>query len=184
VITTLIKRIACRLDKSKIPYMIIGGQAVLLYGTPRLTRAIDITLGVDTDQWPLMDKICRDLGLRMLPDEPKGFAEQTKVLPAEDPGSRIWVDFIFSFTPYEAQAINRAKEVSMEGYPVKFASCEDVIIHKMIAARAVDLEDVRHMLTKNRERIDLDYLRRTLGEFSNLPEHQRILEDFEDLLRR
>ena len=88
MITTLIKRIACRLDKSKIPYMIIGGQAVLLYGTPRLTRAIDITLGVDTDQWPLMDKICRDLGLRMLPDEPKGFAEQTKVLPAEDPGSR------------------------------------------------------------------------------------------------
>lgn len=29
--------------------MIIGGQAVLLYGEPRLTRYIDITLGIDTE---------------------------------------------------------------------------------------------------------------------------------------
>ena len=29
--------------------MIIGGQAVLLYGEPRLTRDIDITLGVNAN---------------------------------------------------------------------------------------------------------------------------------------
>lgn len=27
--------------------MVIGGQAMLLYGEPRLTKEIDITLGVD-----------------------------------------------------------------------------------------------------------------------------------------
>ncbi|MEA1964244.1 MAG: hypothetical protein U9O41_03845 [Candidatus Aerophobetes bacterium] len=32
------------LEKYNIPYMIIGGQAVLLYGKPRLTRDIDVTL--------------------------------------------------------------------------------------------------------------------------------------------
>jgi hypothetical protein len=30
--------------------MIIGGQAVLLYGEPRLTKDIDITLGVNVDR--------------------------------------------------------------------------------------------------------------------------------------
>ena len=50
MIEKLIKKIARHLDKDKIPYMIIGGQAVLLYGTPRLTRDIDITLGIDTDK--------------------------------------------------------------------------------------------------------------------------------------
>ncbi|GAH87084.1 unnamed protein product, partial [marine sediment metagenome] len=30
--------------------MIIGGQAVLLYGEPRLTRDIDVTLGDDIDK--------------------------------------------------------------------------------------------------------------------------------------
>jgi hypothetical protein len=29
--------------------MVTGGQAVLLYGEPRLTKDIDVTLGVDTD---------------------------------------------------------------------------------------------------------------------------------------
>lgn len=39
---------AC-LDKNNLPYMIIGGQAVLLYGEPRLTGDIDIALGVGVD---------------------------------------------------------------------------------------------------------------------------------------
>jgi len=162
--------------------MIIGGQAVLLYGTPRLTRDIDIAVGVATDQFPTMEKVCRDSGLKPLPASPAGFAERTKVLPAEDAESRIRVDFIFSFTPYEAQAIERARKVPMEGYPVRFAACEDVIIHKMVAARAIDLEDVRHILAKNKEQIDFDYLRRWLLEFGKLPGYERILADFESLL--
>jgi len=35
VIEKLIKKIGLGLDKAKIPYMIIGGQAVLLYGSPK-----------------------------------------------------------------------------------------------------------------------------------------------------
>jgi hypothetical protein len=30
--------------------MVIGGQVVLLYGEPRLTRNIDITLGIDVNE--------------------------------------------------------------------------------------------------------------------------------------
>lgn len=51
MIEELIARIARSLDNEKVPYMIIGGQAVLLYGRPRLTRDIDITLGVDTNRF-------------------------------------------------------------------------------------------------------------------------------------
>ena len=43
---TLLTTISRELGKAGLPYMIIGGQAVLLYGTPRLTNDIDITLGV------------------------------------------------------------------------------------------------------------------------------------------
>ena len=184
MIEKLIKNIAQRLDKDEIPYMIIGGQAVLLYGTPRLTRDIDITLGVDTDKFLLIEGICRKLGLKILPENPEDFASQTKVLPAEDLKSRIRVDFIFSFTEYEAQAIKRTKKVLMNGYLVKFASCEDVIIHKMIAARAVDEEDVKNILIKNKNLIDFKYIKRWLSEFSKLSEHKDILVRFNDLLEQ
>ena len=183
MIEKLIKKIAQRLDEDKVPYMIIGGQAVLLYGTPRLTRDIDITLGIDTDKFPLIEGICRKLGLKVLPENPEDFTRETKVLPAEELKLRIRVDFIFSFTPYEAQAIKRTKEVVMNGYPVKFASCEDVIIHKMFAGRAVDEEDVKNILIKNKKSIDLEYIRRWLSEFSKIPEHKGILEKFSSLLK-
>ena len=183
MIEKLIKKIAQHLDKEEIAYMIIGGQAVLLYGTPRLTRDIDITLGVDTDKFLLIEKICKRLGLKILPEKPENFATETKVLPTEEPKIRIRVDFIFSFTPYEEQAISRTKKVLMNGYPVKFASCEDVIIHKMIAARAVDEEDVKNILLKNKNSIDPKYIREWLSEFSKIPEHKGILEKFNSLLQ-
>ncbi len=184
MIEELIKSIAQCLDKDKVPYMIIGGQAVLLYGSVRLTRDIDITLGVDTDKLALIEGVCTKAGLKILPDNPEDFARDTKVLPAEQSNSRIRVDFIFSFTPYEAQAIDRAKEIPMKDYPVKFASCEDVIIHKMLAARAVDIEDVKNILIKNRNSIDLKYTERWLLEFSRISEHEGILESFNGLLRQ
>jgi hypothetical protein len=182
MIAALIKRIAQHLDASRVPYMIIGGQAVLLYGRPRVTRDIDITLGLDTNRFSIIDKLRKDMDLRVLTEDPEGFAVRTKVFPTEDAPSRIRVDFIFSFTPYERQAIERANQVMMEGYPVRFASREDVIIHKLFAARAIDLEDVRYILAKSKEQIDLAYIRAWLSEFSSLPEHERIGEDFERLI--
>ena len=82
MIDSLLSKIAMQLDKEKIPYMLIGGQAVLLYGTPRLTRDIDITLGIDSDQAALVEKICRRLKLNILPKDVERFVQETKVLPA------------------------------------------------------------------------------------------------------
>ena len=48
--TKLLKKIAIALDQKGIPYMVIGGQAVLLHGEPRMTRDIDITVGITTEQ--------------------------------------------------------------------------------------------------------------------------------------
>lgn len=46
----LLKKIASELATEKIPYMIIGGQALLIYGEPRLTKDIDITLGEEMEE--------------------------------------------------------------------------------------------------------------------------------------
>lgn len=183
MIEKLIKHLARHLDRLKVPYMIIGGQAVLLYGRPRLTRDIDITLGVDTDKFELVEGLCEKLKLKILVADPKDFAEDTKVLPVEDPDSKVRIDFIFSFTPYEAQAIENARQILIDGYQVKFASCEDVIIHKMVAGRAIDEEDVKSILIKNKDTADLEYIRKWLSEFCNITGHGDILERFNNLLK-
>lgn len=183
MIEKLLRGIAEALDQAKIPYMIIGGQAVLLYGTPRLTRDVDITLGIDTDRFSSVEKICRKLRLKILPQNPERFAIQTKVLPVVETRTKMRIDFIFSFTPYERQAMKRIKKVRMENYSVKFASPEDVIVHKMFAGRAIDLEDVRNILLKLKSRLDVPYIRKWLSKFEE-SKNKRLLSNFNRLLKR
>ncbi|MBI5410591.1 MAG: nucleotidyl transferase AbiEii/AbiGii toxin family protein [Nitrospirae bacterium] len=137
--------------------MVIGGQAVLLYGEPRLTRDIDITLGVDLDR--LGDLVALLPALRLQPlVETETFTRRTMVLPCSEPQTGIRVDFIFPFTPYEQQAIARSRIVTLGAAPVRFASVEDLIIHKMLAGRPRDIEDVKIVLLKQ-PHADLVYLR-------------------------
>jgi len=63
----LLSKIGLCLEKHSLPYMIIGGQAVLLYGEPRLTRDIDITLGVNIDHLDRLLSAVRELPLKPLP---------------------------------------------------------------------------------------------------------------------
>lgn len=42
--------------------MVIGGQAILLYGEPRLTRDIDITLGINVDELKSYSSVNTALG--------------------------------------------------------------------------------------------------------------------------
>jgi len=52
----------------------------------------------------------------------------------------------------------------------------------MIAGRAIDGEDVKNILIKNEDSIDLEYIRRWLSDFGELPEQKGILKRFNDLL--
>jgi DNA-directed RNA polymerase subunit F len=144
--------------------MVIGGQAVLLYGEPRLTRDIDITLGIGINELRKVKTVVNAIGLKILVKDEKEFVEKTMVLPTIEKESNIRIDFIFSFSPYERQAITRAKEVKLGRTSVRFASLEDVVIHKIVSGRPRDLEDIKSILTKN-PKYDSDYISTWLKEF-------------------
>lgn len=175
----ILAKLARALDKNNIPYMIIGGQAVLLYGEPRLTRDIDVTLGDDIDILPKIIEVTKCLNLKPLPLDITEFVRQTMVLPTRDESSGIRVDFIFSFTPYERQAIEKTREVLLKKTPVRFAAPEDVIIHKVFAGRARDLDDVKSILLKNPS-VDLPYIRKWLSEFDTSLSEKDLLKKFEE----
>ncbi len=145
--------------------MIIGGQAVLLYGEPRLTKDIDITLGLGIDELSRVKESIISIPLRILVENMEAFVQSTMVLPTMEDESGIRIDFIFSFSPYERQAIERAKDVRIGRGFVKFASLEDVVIQKLVAGRARDMEDVRWVILKNPD-YDSAYIEKWLSEFS------------------
>jgi predicted nucleotidyltransferase len=177
----LLSKIARALDKAGLPYMVIGGQAVLHYGEPRLTRDIDITLGVNVDAVPKLLAAIVEIGLKPLVENPAEFASKTMALPAAEEKSGMRVDFMFSFTPYERQAIERAPSVATEGVGVKFASLEDVIIHKIFAGRPHDFQDVGILIIKN-PKYDSTYIEKWLKGLTD-PDGADLLARYEKLIK-
>ncbi|MCI0434399.1 MAG: nucleotidyltransferase family protein [Gemmatimonadetes bacterium] len=164
----LIARIAAALQARNIPFMLIGGQAVLLHGEPRLTQDIDITLGVSPDRLQTVLDACTSAQLTALPEDVPGFVRDTFVLPAAA-ASGIRVDFIFSTTPYEAVAIDRAVTVEICGTAVPFATAEDLVLHKLFAGRPRDIEDAKGVVRRKGDGLDWEYLGRWAREFGAVP---------------
>lgn len=179
---TLLAKLGRALDSAGIPYMVIGGQAVLLHGEPRLTRDIDITLGVDASELKRVRQAMEGIGLTPSVADVETFVRSTNVFPVSDPATGLRVDLIFSFTPYESEAIRRAVGVVFDDVTVRFASVEDLIIHKLVAGRARDIEDVAGLLARNPS-LDEAYLTRWLASFREVV-HRDLVGQLRTLMHR
>ena len=72
-------------------------------------------------------------------------------------------------------------EVKIGTAKVRFATLEDVVIHKIIAGRPRDLEDVHSMLLRN-PGCDSTYIETVLAEFDRALEED-YLSHFRELLK-
>lgn len=179
---SLLSRLGRALESAGVPYMVIGGQAVLLHGEPRLTRDIDITLGVDASELKRVRAAMDGIGLTPAVPDVEGFVRTTNVLPVSDPASGVRVDLIFSFTPYESEAIRRSVGIVFNGVTVRFASVEDLIVHKLVAGRARDIEDVAGLLARHPS-LDEAYLIPWLASFRDIV-HRDLVAELIELKRQ
>jgi hypothetical protein len=139
-------------------------------------------LGIDIDRLDELLLIAEELSLTALPEDVPSFVQKTMVLHVLEKSTGIRVDFIFSFTAYERQAIGRAKRIFLSGQEVCFASLEDLILHKIFSGRPRDLEDVRILVLKN-PGIDGPYIRGWLKEFDAAVQKKEFLDTFEKILK-
>jgi hypothetical protein len=168
VISEVLERIAAALSAARIPYMVIGGQAVLVHGEPRLTRDIDVTLGVTLDRLTDIVAAAAAAGLEPLVD-PQTFTRETRVLPCADAKSGVRVDIVLSDSNFERAAIDRAVTVRLGSTDVRFVTPEDLIVHRVVAGRPRDLEDVRSIVARQ-PRLDRQRVEQALREFEPLLE--------------
>lgn len=177
----LLARLTRALGARDIPFMLIGGQAVLLHGDARLTQDVDVTLGLGPAGLPDVLLVCHEMGLRPLPEDVAGFVQRTFVLPAADAATGIRVDLIFSTTPYEIQAIARSVRVALGGEEIPFATAEDLIIHKLFAGRPRDLEDAAGVVRRRGPHLDWGYMADWVSRFAEVPGREDLPSVLEQL---
>lgn len=173
-----VQRVIEFLNEHHIPYMLIGGLAVSIWGQPRITLDADFKVSIDTT----LDDF-RKLVFERYPERPTNFPAHKKsphVLHIwESPG--VAVDLLVSIFDYEKEAIKRAVEMDVNGIPARVCTAEDFIIHKAIANRDKDWFDIPSIIERQRGKLDVKYIRSWLKQFSEALEAPEILNRFDEL---
>lgn len=169
-------RLARSLSDDTVPYMVIGGVANAVWGEPRVTLDIDVTVGLPLSD---VDRLVDCLAPHFAPlvEKPMEFVADTRVLPMRDEAG-VRVDLIFGLLPFERQAIQRAKPVDIGGTTVQVCTAEDLILLKIVSTRERDLADVRGLVERNLRDLDLAYLEPRIRELADLLDRPEMVENW------
>lgn len=166
-----------------LPYAIIGGTAVQIWGEPRFTKDLDLTVLAPMELLSeTIDQILTHLHPRI--NDAQVFAHRNRVLLVQT-STGYPVDLSFGLPGYEETVIGRAKaqEISSGRY-VQFCSPEDLVIHKAVAGRVQDVLDIQSIITRRLNELDLTYIRYWLKMFSEWLETNNANDRFEQAWRQ
>jgi len=153
---------------------LMGGLALAVWKHPRNTRDVDILVDLrDGNPDELVEAMSR-AGMRSKRQPPVLLVGNQRVIqllyPAPGTFLDIQIDVLLADSPYQKEALTRAKPAKLEGErEIAVLSCEDLIIHKLLAGRIIDSADVAALLRANRAGLDLAYLKEWLGRLNLLP---------------
>ncbi len=175
--------IATFLEERQVPYAVIGGVALQHWGEPRLTRDVDVTVMVSQqDLDGFLAAALRRFSARI--PAALAFAKRNRVLLLSSTDGTP-IDLTLGIPGYEEEVMRRAVLVAFPGLsPVRLISAEDLIIHKCVAGRPRDLEDVERILVHQRLELNLRYIRGWLRAFAPVVEQHDVTGVFERALRR
>lgn len=146
------------------PWYVFGAQAALVWGRPRLTTDLDVTVklveGIDsTDLVRALGRHGFTLRVEATPE----FVRQTRVLPMQHERSGLGLDLVLAGPGLEDVFLDRAARVDVAGVTVPFISPEDLIVTKVLAGRSKDIEDIRGVLAERLDQLLIDQIRKTLA---------------------
>lgn len=162
----LLVEVANILQKLKIPYLVTGGIAVLIWGRPRFTADIDIVVELKLEDIDSLTAALSQLGKasyidkNMIRDALKHEGE-FNFIHGE---TGIKVDFwILKKQPFGLSRIKRRVAKTVLGQKVYFISPEDLILSKLQWYQQTQsnrhLEDIESVLKISDKKIDISYLK-------------------------
>ncbi len=171
------------LTEHHIPYAIIGGIAVQVWGEPRATQDLDLTIAVPVEKAEaVVDLLLSRFPARIA--DAAEFARQKRVLLLHA-SNGVPVDVSLGLPGYEDEMISRAKSVSLTpSIEVRVCSPEDLLIHKAVAGRPIDILDLEGVIARRHGGLDVPYIRRWLTFFSDTLAIPDPLDHFEAAWRK
>jgi hypothetical protein len=170
--------LSCALGEMAVPWMIIGGIAVIARGVRRMTTDIDaVVRGDSTTIRELSEALARHEIEPRIRDA-AAFARRNLVLLVRHEPTGVDLDVSFAWSTFEHEAIEACSEVLYGKVKAPMAAPDDLMIYKAVAARPRDLADLEALLLIHPS-VDLSRVRRRVAELAALAEAPELSDSLE-----
>ncbi len=174
-------------NRSGLKYYVLGGVAANALARPRTTEDIDIAAFADTSQVRELLHAVRAAGFEFDDEEVRTQLEVRGFFRAYFPlgveGGRLWTDVVVAATPFEQRVWERRWIGRTEGLEVCVVSPEDFLLLKLLARRPKDLQDIRNLMSRRGDQLDMTYLRTAARDLATLARRADLLLHLETVLR-
>lgn len=131
--------------RERVRWYVFGAQAVAVYGVPRTTDDVDVTIDLgDRDIASFVPALRRAGFSPAIADE--AFARETRVFPVIHDASGWSIDIVLAGPGLEHEFLDAARTIEIAGHAVPVIAPEHLIALKVLAGRPKDLEDVRGLI--------------------------------------
>lgn len=139
-------------------FAVIGGIAVSFRGEPRMTADLDLVAALDVDGALDLLQALPSSKLEPLFDDVEDVVRSSFIVPLRHRETGIGVDLAVGLSGFERRLIERATEEAVGDTTVPVATAEDLLLMKMLAGRARDVEDARGIVSRAGSSLDWDYV--------------------------
>jgi len=165
-----------------IPWMVIGGLAVIARGVRRWTTDIDAVVEGDAIEIPaLLQQLAKQRIVPRIPNA-KAFAQTNLILLVQHEPSGVELDVSLGWTGFEREALAARSDVTFGPVTVPMALPEDLVIFKVLAARARDIDDATALIALYPS-MDLTRVRRSVAKLAQLIDEPQRVQILEKLLK-
>ena len=140
------------LEASKTTAAVMGGIALASWKYVRATRDVDLLVGLGGRTVDDLLAQLRSAGIRPRRQPPVTSLGRLRMIQCiyEPPESflDLQVDLLLAECPYQIQALARRVPEQLAGLnlPIYVLSCEDLILHKLLAGRIIDRVDCSSLM--------------------------------------
>lgn len=159
-----------------VRWYVFGAQAAILYGVPRMTADLDVT--IEPPDRGRLEAVFEAHHLEIAVEQTEDFLRVTPVIPVIHRPTGIPIDIVVGHSGLEASFFERASLIEMSGKIVPVIRIEDLVIAKVLAGRPKDLQDVRHLL---RVQLDDAYVVKVLKLVEEALGQSDLVAEFEQL---
>lgn len=157
------------LETLGLPMAVLGGIALAGWKHPRATDDVDISVSLGQRSVDELIQTMERAGLRPKRQPPVLSVGKLRIVQLlyEPPQSYVTlqIDLLLADCDYQKQALARRVPLTLphSNFEVFILSCEDMIIHKLMAGRIIDRADVAALLRANRDTLDFSYVNDWVG---------------------